>query len=86
MDETIGNAENTEQLLPTHAEINGDCDQTIQCDGNPRYRSANGACNNLQKPALGTSFRAQARFLDPVYADGIAIHYFPRSRYHLFAL
>ncbi|RZC43164.1 chorion peroxidase-like, partial [Asbolus verrucosus] len=36
-----------------------------------RYRTADGTCNNFNKPWRGSSFLPMQRFLPPVYEDGI---------------
>ncbi|KAF2367927.1 hypothetical protein FHG87_001306 [Trinorchestia longiramus] len=51
-------------------------DQTLPCDHTSRFRTATGWCNNLNKPGLGKSFRAQTRLLRPSYEDGLSS---PRS-------
>ncbi|XP_033761418.1 myeloperoxidase-like [Pecten maximus] len=42
------------------------------CDANSRFRTIDGSCNNLKHPRWGMSFRAQRRYRQPAYQDGIS--------------
>lgn len=50
-------------------ELNDRCPFQRPCRTS-KYRSADGSCNNLQKPKMGQSLTPLARILEPVYADG----------------
>lgn len=39
-----------------------------------RYRTADGTCNNFNKPWRGASLLPMQRFLPPVYEDGKSMH------------
>ena len=41
------------------------------CDGTEDYRSIDGCCNNINRKDSGSTNQAFARFLDPVYEDGV---------------
>lgn len=49
-----------------------ECPKRFSCnnDNTDRYRTANGACNNLINPSLGMSFTPQGRFIPPMYSEG----------------
>ncbi|XP_052282989.1 chorion peroxidase-like [Dreissena polymorpha] len=47
-------------------------DQWPTCPSGAKYRTADGSCNNLLNPLWGRSQTPFARYLDPVYDDGIS--------------
>ncbi|CAG0883745.1 unnamed protein product [Darwinula stevensoni] len=52
--------------------IDGVCPEQPDCRGqNPRYRTADGACNNQQNPDWGMSWTTYKRILPPAYRDGV---------------
>ncbi|XP_065216127.1 peroxidase-like [Planococcus citri] len=46
------------------------CLPKISCNASEKYRSYDGSCNNLEKPAWGTPNTPVVRLLPPSYADG----------------
>lgn len=41
-----------------------------KCNPYTRYRTADGACNNLNDPSLGAALTRQRRMMDNAYEDG----------------
>ncbi|CAC5389691.1 PXDN [Mytilus coruscus] len=69
-----GNLDEMMPNLPNQEPSSVECPGSFTCntDDTDRYRTANGACNNLINPSLGMSFTPQARFIPPMYSDGDA--------------
>ena len=49
----------------------GACPIPPDCDIYDPYRTADGSCNNLDKPLLGRAFTAQKRLIDNAYDDSM---------------
>ena len=44
----------------------------LVCDSTEKYRTANGACNNLNNPLLGAADTPYKRYITPAYKDGFS--------------
>ncbi|XP_052095046.1 peroxidasin homolog pxn-1-like isoform X4 [Mytilus californianus] len=80
-----GNLDEMMPNLPNQEPSSVECPGSFTCntDDRDRYRTANGACNNLISPSMGMSFTPQARFIPPMYSDGDAprdYHDMPSAR------
>ncbi|XP_071157643.1 salivary peroxidase/catechol oxidase-like [Mytilus edulis] len=69
-----GNLDEMMPNLPNQEPSSVECPERFTCnnDNTDRYRTANGACNNLINPSLGMSFTPQGRFIPPMYSEGDA--------------
>ncbi|XP_077991679.1 uncharacterized protein LOC144445911 [Glandiceps talaboti] len=76
--EMIKDHELTPDVIENLMEISGcrdfrkeaTCEETCMCK-NIRYRQIDGTCNNVDNPLQGAALTRYARFLDPIYENGL---------------